>query len=127
MYVNTEYSMNFFLIFLHCGLCPSLPRFSSAGSGRMFGSQRIPGLAGSDVQPVFAQSQPQMRVQQGTTTMNYPKKTGFNLYESRHCAYITYSVKTWFFKNLSVFEIFYSIKSINSLFLKILTQVSRSL
>ena len=24
---------------------------------------------------------------------NYPKKTGFNLYQSRHCVYITYSVK----------------------------------
>ena len=36
--------------------------------------------------------------------MNYPKKTGFNLYESRHCAYITYSVKTWFLKNLSVYK-----------------------
>ena len=35
--------------------------------------------------------------------MNYPKKTGFNLYESRHCAYITYSVKTWVLKNLSVY------------------------
>ena len=30
------------------------------------------------------------------------KKTGFNLYESRHCAHITYSVKTCFLKNLSV-------------------------
>ena len=35
-------------------------------------------------------------------TMNYPKKTGFNLYQSLHCAYITYSVKTWFFKTLSI-------------------------
>ena len=35
-------------------------------------------------------------------TMNYSKKPGFNLYQSRHCAYIIYSVKTW--KNLSVFE-----------------------
>ena len=35
-------------------------------------------------------------------TMNYPKKTSFNLYQSRHCAYITYSVKTWFLKILSV-------------------------
>ena len=35
-------------------------------------------------------------------TMNYPKKTGFNLHESQHCAFITYSVKTWFLKNLSV-------------------------
>ena len=35
-------------------------------------------------------------------TMNCPKKTGFNLYRSRHCAYITSSVKTWFLKNLSV-------------------------
>ena len=34
--------------------------------------------------------------------MNYPKKPCFNLYESRHCAYITYSVKNWFLKNLSV-------------------------
>ena len=34
--------------------------------------------------------------------MNYPKKTGFNLYQSRHCAYITYTVKTWFLKILSV-------------------------
>ena len=24
-------------------------------------------------------------------TMNYPKKTGFNLYQMRHCAYITYN------------------------------------
>ena len=30
------------------------------------------------------------------------KKPGLNLYQSRHCAYITYSVKTWFLKNLSV-------------------------
>ena len=37
-------------------------------------------------------------------TMNYAKKTGFNIYESRHCAYITYSVKTWFLKNLSVYK-----------------------
>ena len=35
-------------------------------------------------------------------TVNYPKKPGFNLYQLRHCAYITYSVKTWFLKNLSV-------------------------
>ena len=34
--------------------------------------------------------------------MNYPKKPGFNLYQSRHCAYITYGVKTWFLKILSV-------------------------
>ena len=34
--------------------------------------------------------------------MNYPKKPGFNLYRSRHCAYITYSVKTWCLKNLSI-------------------------
>ena len=27
------------------------------------------------------------------TTINYPKKPGFNLYQLRHCAYITYSVK----------------------------------
>ena len=26
------------------------------------------------------------------------QKTGFNLLESRHCAYITYSVETWFLK-----------------------------
>ena len=26
--------------------------------------------------------------------MNYPKNPGFNMYELRHCAYITYSVKT---------------------------------
>ena len=30
------------------------------------------------------------------------KKTGFNLYQSRHCAYITYSVKTWFLTILYV-------------------------
>ena len=36
--------------------------------------------------------------------MNYPKIPGFNLYQSRHCAYITYSVKTWVLKNLSVEE-----------------------
>ena len=33
--------------------------------------------------------------------MNYPKKPGFNLYQLRHCAFITYIVKTWFLKNLS--------------------------
>jgi len=37
-------------------------------------------------------------------TVNYPKKPGFNLYQSRHCAYITYSVKTWFLKILSVHQ-----------------------
>ena len=30
------------------------------------------------------------------------QKSRFNLYQSRHCAYITYNVKTWFLKNLSV-------------------------
>ena len=30
------------------------------------------------------------------------QKQGLNLYESRHCVYITYSVKTWVLKNLSV-------------------------
>ena len=30
------------------------------------------------------------------------KKTGFNLYQSRHYAYKTYSVKTWFLKILSL-------------------------
>ena len=34
--------------------------------------------------------------------MNYPKKTGFNIYQSQHCAYITYSVNTWFLKIVSV-------------------------
>ena len=33
-------------------------------------------------------------------TMNYPKKTGF--IQLRHCA-ATYSVKTWFLKNLSLY------------------------
>ena len=41
-------------------------------------------------------------IKYGSHTMNYPKKKGFNLYQSRHCAYITYSVKTWFLKILSV-------------------------
>ena len=41
--------------------------------------------------------------------MNYPKKPGFDLYESLHCAYITYRVKTWFFKNLSVYVFFLKI------------------
>ena len=30
------------------------------------------------------------------------RKPGFKLYQSRHCAHITYSVKTWFLKILSV-------------------------
>ena len=38
------------------------------------------------------------------TTMNYHKKTGFNLNQSRHCAYVTFSVKTWFLKILSVVD-----------------------
>ena len=33
------------------------------------------------------------------------QKTGFNLYQLRHCAYITYSVKNCFFLNLSVYEL----------------------
>ena len=37
-------------------------------------------------------------------TMNYPKKPGFNLHQLRHCAYITYSVKTWFLKFFSVYK-----------------------
>ena len=37
-----------------------------------------------------------------TCTMNYPKKPGFNLHESRHCGYIKYSVKTFFLKSLSI-------------------------
>ena len=36
--------------------------------------------------------------------MNYPKNPGFDLYHSRHYAYLTYSVKTWFLKSLSVFK-----------------------
>ena len=41
-----------------------------------------------------------------THTFNYnelSQKTSFNLYQSRHWAYLTYSVKTWFLKILSVF------------------------
>ena len=34
--------------------------------------------------------------------MHYPKKPDLNLYQSRHCAYITYRVKTCFLKILSV-------------------------
>ena len=37
--------------------------------------------------------------------MNYLKTPGFNLSQSWHWAYITYSVKTWFSKILSVFLI----------------------
>ena len=33
-----------------------------------------------------------------SSTMNYPKKPGFNLHQSRYCAYTTYSLKTWFLK-----------------------------
>ena len=36
--------------------------------------------------------------------MNYLKKPGFNLYQSWHCAYKTYSVKTWFLK----FSLYYN-------------------
>ena len=36
--------------------------------------------------------------------MNYPKKPGFNLYQSRHCAYTTYSLKTWLLKSLSLYQ-----------------------
>ena len=39
-------------------------------------------------------------------TMNYPKKTCFNLFQSRHCSYILYSVKTWFLKILSVSQLY---------------------
>ena len=35
-------------------------------------------------------------------TKNYPKNPGFNLYQLRHCAYILYSVITWFLTNISV-------------------------
>ena len=35
-------------------------------------------------------------------TMKFPKKPGFKLHQSRHCAYITYSVKTWVLKSLPV-------------------------
>ena len=37
-------------------------------------------------------------------TMHYPKKPGFNQYQSRHCAYIIFSVKTWFKKNIFVVQ-----------------------
>ena len=37
-------------------------------------------------------------------TLNYTKKPCFNPYQLRHCAYIPYSVKTWFLKNLSVHQ-----------------------
>ena len=36
--------------------------------------------------------------------MNYPKKTGFNPYQSRHCAYITCSMKTGFKNSLRTWE-----------------------
>ena len=34
--------------------------------------------------------------------MNCPKKPGFDLYQSRHRAYTTYKVKTWFSKILCI-------------------------
>ena len=37
-----------------------------------------------------------------SNTMNYQKKKGLNLYQSGHCAYITYIVKTCFFRIISV-------------------------
>ena len=39
------------------------------------------------------------------TTMNYLKKPSFNLYQFWHCAYKTYSVKTWFLKNLCIWSL----------------------
>ena len=43
-----------------------------------------------------------IRIKSVLSTMNYPKIPGFNLHQSRYCAYITYIVKTWFLKILSV-------------------------
>ena len=49
----------------------------------------------------------------GLSKMNYPEKTGFNLYQSRHSAYIIYSVKTLFWKNLSVSDVDFRFMSEN--------------
>ena len=38
------------------------------------------------------------------------QKPGLNLYQSRHCSYITYSVKTWVLKILSVCEMMAKLK-----------------
>ena len=44
-------------------------------------------------------------------TMNYSQKPGFNLYQSRHCVYITYSVKNLFLKkSLCMYVRFYTFK-----------------
>ena len=53
--------------------------------------------------------------------MNYPKKPGFNLYQSRHCAYITYSVKSWYFKKISVIKL-QKVQYITLRFLKHITK-----
>ena len=45
--------------------------------------------------------------------MHYPKKPGFNLYQSRHCAYLTYSVKTWFLKILSINQYLFSLSNLS--------------
>ena len=37
-------------------------------------------------------------------TMNYPKKPGSICTDRGHCVYITYSMKTWFLKILSVYK-----------------------
>ena len=52
--------------------------------------------------------------------LNYPKKPGFNLYQSWHCAYITYSVKTWFLKK-SLCSI-YNRLQLSCIFLSLLLQ-----
>ena len=51
---------------------------------------------------IFAKQKQSGGPEPSGSTMNYPKKPGFNLYKSRHCASITYSVKTWFLKILFV-------------------------
>jgi len=71
-----------------------------------------------------------------TGTMNYPKKTGFNLYQSRHCAYITawkpgfweffrYLKRKWYFQKpnrISYFlSISYSVPLGDHIRLKVLT------
>ena len=46
-------------------------------------------------------------------TMIYPKKPGLNQYQRRYWAYITYCLKTWFFK-ISLYQIYVHLYIYNS-------------
>ena len=78
-------------------MLPLIPGLVSQATGGSISPEIVEGFL-----PILTGILSQQQAKPAPRYNELSQKTGFNLYQSRHCAHITYSVKTWFLKNFSV-------------------------